>query len=330
LGYVNPDHLDSVWGAPGLSSSEKSVLLAICRHWPNMRPSYDRLAEMTSIYPRTIKRVVKDLADRGILAVTARDGQPNVYSIDWESLKGGGCHGDTPHLARGGVMVTPGGCHGDTPGGVMVTPEVSNLRKQTSKPPNPPAGGGVVKSSDQVDQAAAILDGFYADWGRPGLGRHQRRHEIAKVASAVGAYGEAAVAKALGRLPAIIAKRFPACRTLGGGWDYLEEILAESAKAAKRAREAEQAAADRRAEEQRRQAAADEERARRADQVEQWRGLPEHQRQAILARVSSRFSRLSLSESMLLPYCLDEMERAPPAGRESLGGLFERVETKAG
>lgn len=76
-----PDH---ILRSKVLKKREMLVLLAIARHWPNMRPSYDRLAEECNVSRQTVKRAIAVLKQYGIIKIIEKGGynrRTNVYMV---------------------------------------------------------------------------------------------------------------------------------------------------------------------------------------------------------------------------------------------------------
>lgn len=74
-------HMQSVFDATGLTSSEKIVLLAYCNYtdphgycWPGI----DRIADMTGLSRRGVMKIRKQLIERGLLATASRMGSDGI------------------------------------------------------------------------------------------------------------------------------------------------------------------------------------------------------------------------------------------------------------
>lgn len=148
-------HMQMVFDAGDLTSAEKSVLLAYCNFtdahgycWPGV----ERIADMTGISVRTIKRTRAALTERGLLgskrrlnstgqSITsmtrvnltmladlkrpARNYDDNVIEeITFAAPEQARGHCDTPTKSEG-APVAPGGCHSGPWGGDTVAPNPS-------------------------------------------------------------------------------------------------------------------------------------------------------------------------------------------------------------
>src|SRR5690606_24142533 len=78
---VSIQHMQSVFDATGLTSSEKIVLLAYCNYtdphgycWPGI----DRIADMTGLSRRGVMKIRKQLIERGLLATASRMGSDRI------------------------------------------------------------------------------------------------------------------------------------------------------------------------------------------------------------------------------------------------------------
>ncbi|MGV2384386.1 MAG UNVERIFIED_CONTAM: helix-turn-helix domain-containing protein [Thermobifida fusca] len=74
-------HMQSVFDATGLTSSEKIVLLAYCNYtdphgycWPGI----ERIADMTGLSRRGVMKIRKQLIERGLLATASRMGSDGI------------------------------------------------------------------------------------------------------------------------------------------------------------------------------------------------------------------------------------------------------------
>jgi len=83
-----------------LTSTQKLVLFGLHSHWslarPAVFPSVPRLARLTSLSERTVRRSVADLEAIGVLAITRRQGQSNTHAMHFGALPLNPGHHVTP------------------------------------------------------------------------------------------------------------------------------------------------------------------------------------------------------------------------------------------
>jgi DNA-binding transcriptional ArsR family regulator len=123
-----------VWDAAAVPVGRLLLLLALADAandegvcWP----SVTTLARKCRTSDRTVQRHLRDLEAAGLLAIVERPGTSQLYRIDLDALRAGGCQ-----IVTGGVTQP---CHrgGDT----ALSPEPS-LNGQGTVPPSPPASRG--------------------------------------------------------------------------------------------------------------------------------------------------------------------------------------------
>ncbi len=112
-GWLNPSERDGlILECPALTSNEKLVLWAIGHHMcrgNDAWPSQARIAALTALSHKTVKRVVRALGGRGVL-LTRRapaGNRVNHYSVAWDWLHAAG------KRVAGGVTGSPRVGHGD-------------------------------------------------------------------------------------------------------------------------------------------------------------------------------------------------------------------------
>lgn len=149
-GWLNPSERDGlILECPELTSNEKLVLWAIGHHTctgNDAWPSQARIAALTALSHKTVKRVVRALGGRGILVTkrAAAGNRVNHYAVAWDWL------GETiEQAAAGGVTVTSREERGD-PTPARERPGHTPDRRVTPTP------GGVTKSprQDHTDPSA--------------------------------------------------------------------------------------------------------------------------------------------------------------------------------
>lgn len=131
---------------PGLTASEKLLLIAIASHGATAFPSQPRLARMTSLSLRTVKSVIKSLRARSIL--TTADGRK---SLTYTIVGVGETIAPTVQpLHGGGATIAP----------LTVQPLHPNSKgnSQLNSPPNPQRGNGRTKSTRREEEARRRAD----------------------------------------------------------------------------------------------------------------------------------------------------------------------------
>jgi hypothetical protein len=146
-----------------VASTERLVLLAVADHLGSSGecwPSLPRLASMTGLNERTIRRSLSNLRESGCLTVTRQPGRANRYSVSWDALS-------TLDTVSPRTESHPGQKVQGTPDSVSPTPDsvsthpgqrVHRTVKRTDQeavkrttPPNPLQGDD---SGDEVEQAS--------------------------------------------------------------------------------------------------------------------------------------------------------------------------------
>lgn len=191
-------------------------------------------------------------------------------------------------------------------------------REEKNTPPTPPEGGGGGKESDRADRAAGdeqatgdaaarLVVEFYGAWRGEGAMPEPRKLPplIAGVGQRIERHGVDLVRRAMRALPARLQGEFPTCREgLPAAWKLLDRIIDQAAAEVRLRSVRDQEAADRDRQEAERAAEAAEWRALRPTLLHAWRGLAEHEREAILAEIPGR---RVISQEMLLDECLRRM-----------------------
>jgi len=114
---------------PGLSRSERALLLALIEFAPNIEPSVATLADMLESDDRTVKRLLRSLQTKGYLRVTMRTGERSFYELalpqipvdEREAARLGNDGGDG--VAGGDVVVGGTPLIGVTPPPSLASPE---------------------------------------------------------------------------------------------------------------------------------------------------------------------------------------------------------------
>ena len=78
--------VDKVWMRSDITWRGKAVAVALALHWPNVRPSNQRLRTLTGHSKNTVARGLAELKERGLL--TWKRGKPrkaNEYTCKWLS-----------------------------------------------------------------------------------------------------------------------------------------------------------------------------------------------------------------------------------------------------
>lgn len=92
-------HHQAILGS-SLTPPQKLTLFALHSHWSQSRPavfpSVPRLARLTSLSERTVRRAVAELEAIGVLVVTRRHGQSNTHVMQFDALPQHPGHDVTP------------------------------------------------------------------------------------------------------------------------------------------------------------------------------------------------------------------------------------------
>lgn len=122
---------------PGLSRSERALLLALIEFAPNIEPSVATLADMLESDDRTVKRLLRELQTKGCLRVTLRTGERSFYELALPQIPV-----DDPPANDGGDGVAGGDVVvGGTPL-IGVTPPPSLASPEADKEADKEAGNG--------------------------------------------------------------------------------------------------------------------------------------------------------------------------------------------
>ena len=150
--------MSQVWDID-LPTSEKMVLLVIADHaddeGTNSWPSMATIARKASISPRQAQRLIKSLADSGLLSVEDQAGghremrddrRPNRYTV----ILGGATRVTSRRVERGDIEAPRGDTH-----------DVNGVTPMSPKPSLEPS---LIEPSKDIDHRRAITEHFQIFW----------------------------------------------------------------------------------------------------------------------------------------------------------------------
>ena len=127
--------IDAPCNVLGVTAAEKSILTALASHYNAKRsgtevwPSESRLAELSGLNTRTVRRGLHELQDLEFIKIRPRSGTSNVYSINVEIIRS---IADPGHGVRGNVEVIHNPGHGVRTPPDMVSKDPGHGVRQTA------------------------------------------------------------------------------------------------------------------------------------------------------------------------------------------------------
>lgn len=118
---------DAVWAIEGISQPALVVALRLVEHWPRIMPSVAGLAQFTKMSERNVRYALKELEERGIIAIQHVSGRRSVYQFVGVSIPHLGTPADSAPLHH--VQPTPADSAPPTP--APRAPEADKILKQT-------------------------------------------------------------------------------------------------------------------------------------------------------------------------------------------------------
>lgn len=118
---------DAVWAIEGISQPALVVALRLVEHWPRIMPSVAGLAQFTKMSERNVRYALKELEERGVIAIQHVSGRRSVYQFIGVSIPHLGTPADSAPLHH--VHPTPADSAPPTP--APRAPEADKILKQT-------------------------------------------------------------------------------------------------------------------------------------------------------------------------------------------------------